>query len=45
MPTSKVGSDKPDPTRGNKVEPTTKAKPPPPGKKTSHAGHGHKGKA
>lgn len=29
MPESKVGADRPDMTKGNKVEPTTKAKPAP----------------
>jgi hypothetical protein len=40
MPVSKVGSDRPDPKKGNKVEPTTKA----PKQKDPHEGHGHKGK-
>ena len=42
-PKSSVGASKPDETTGNKVSPTTKAVPPPPGKKQSHAGHPHGG--
>jgi len=42
-PKSKVGVHKVDPKTGVKVEPTTKAVPPPPGKKQSHAGHPHGG--
>jgi hypothetical protein len=38
------GASKPDETTGNKVEPTTKAKAPPPGKAQSHEGHPHGGK-
>lgn len=41
MPKSKVGAGKPDPKKGNKVQPTTKAKPP---AGNPHKGHGHKGK-
>lgn len=38
MPESRVGAEKPDMTKGNKVEPTTKAKPAPeaqPGRHTA----------
>lgn len=42
-PVSKVGADKPDMKEGNKVAPTTKHVPEPPGKAKSHEGHGHKG--
>jgi hypothetical protein len=40
-PKTSVGASKPDETKGNKVEPTTKAVPQPPGKKQSHKGHPH----
>lgn len=42
-PKTSVGASKPDETKGNKVEPTTKSVPPPPGKKQSHKGHPHGG--
>jgi len=39
-PNTKVGADKPDPRKGNKVQPTTKVPKP----KKPHEGHGHGGK-
>ena len=39
MPKTKTGTHKPDTTKGNKVKPTTTAKPP----GDPHEGHGHKG--
>jgi hypothetical protein len=42
-PVSKVGTDKPDMTQGNKVEPTTKNKYTTVNPKKPHEGHGHKG--
>jgi hypothetical protein len=40
MANKNTGASRPDMTKGNKVEPTTKVPKP----KKPHAGHGHKGK-
>jgi hypothetical protein len=42
-PRTSTGASNPDMKKGNKVKPTTKAEPPPPGKAQSHAGHPHGG--